>query len=538
MFRQQENGPLTVPTGNSRWPAFGVLATAQFMIILDTSIVGVALPSIQRGLGFSQSGLAWVVNAYVIAFGGLLLLSGRIGDLIGRKRLFVAGVLAFTVASLVCGLAVSQGMLIAARFAQGTGGAMAAAVVLGISMMIFPDPREQAKALGVVGFVTAAGGTVGGIAGGFLTEATSWHWIFFVNVPVGIAAVVLATRLIPPDRGLGLGTGVDAAGAFLATAGLMLLVYTIVKIPVYGWGSAHTLGLTATAAVLLAAFAAREATGRQPLLPPHIFRSRNLSGANACQFLMVGPMFAFSFLSVLYLQRVLGYNPAMVGLAGLPMAALLAAVSLGLSARLVTRLGLRTVLLIGLTLIAAGLALFARVPEHERYIVDILPVMLLIGGGAGLAMPALMGFAMSSATPSDAGLVSGLFATGAQVGGALGLASLAALATARTNALRAGGQATAPALTGGYHLASGVSAAIAGAGIVLAATVLRPQGRQQRKPLGGRLRQGERQQRAYDREARDAGDRNGKRVSVRGGSAGQGGTKDGEKHHSDHCDAD
>jgi EmrB/QacA subfamily drug resistance transporter len=444
------------------------------MIILDTSIVGIALPSIQRGLGFSQPGLAWVVNAYVIAFGGLLLLSGRLGDLIGRKRLFVAGLLVFTAASLLSGAAVSRGMLVAARFVQGVGGAMAAAVVLGITMMIFAEPHERAKALGVVGFVTAAGGTVGGVAGGLLIDATSWHWVFFVNVPVGITAAALAVRLIPADRGPGLGAGVDAAGAVLVTAGLMLFVYTIVEVPGYGWGSPHAIGLRAVAVVLLAAFVVRQATGREPLLPLRVFRSRNLSGANLCQVLMVAPMFAFSFLSVLYLQRVLGYSPAATGLAGLPMAALLAAVSLGLSARLVTWLGLRLTLLIGLALIAAGLALFARVPVHAHYVVDVLPVMLLIGGGAGLAMPALMGFAMSSATPGDAGLVSGLFATGAQAGGALGLAVLAALATARTNVLLAGGQATAPALTGGYHLAFGISAAIAGSGILLAATVLRP----------------------------------------------------------------
>jgi EmrB/QacA subfamily drug resistance transporter len=338
--RQQESGRLTRPaasTGNSRWAAFGILTSAQFMIILDTSIVGVALPSIQRGLGFSQPGLAWVVNAYLIAFGGLLLLSGRLGDLIGRKRIFVAGVLAFTAASLLCGVAASQGMLIAARFAQGIGGAMAAAVVLGISMTIFPEPHGQAKALGVLGFVTAAGGTVGGVAGGLLIDAMSWHWIFFVNVPVGIAAAALAVRLIPADRGLGLGAGADAVGAVLATAGPMLLVYTIVKIPGYGWGSAHTLALCAAAVVFLTAFAVREVMAREPLLPLRIFRSRNLSGANLCQVMTAVPLFGFSFLSVLYLQRVLGYSPAATGLAGLPMAALLAAVSLGLSARLVTR---------------------------------------------------------------------------------------------------------------------------------------------------------------------------------------------------------
>lgn len=474
---QRESGPLTRPAasaGNSRWPAFWVLTVTQFMIILDTSIVGVALPSIQRGLGFSQSSLAWVVNAYVVAFGGLLLLSGRLGDLVGRKRIFVAGLLVFTAASLLCGISASQGMLVAARFAQGIGGAMAAAVVLGISIMLFPQPQEQAKALGIVGFVTAAGGIVGGVAGGLLVDATSWHGIFFVNVPVGIAAAVLAVRLIPADRGLGLAAGVDVVGAVLATVGLMLLVYTIVTVPDEGWASVHTLGLSVVTVVLLAAFLVRQATAREPLLPLRIFRSRNLSGANLCQMLMVAPMFGFSFLSILYLQQVLDYDPAVTGLAGLPMAALLATVSLGLSAWLVTRWGRRGVLLIGLVLIAAGLALFARVPVQGRYVVDVLPVLLLTGGGAGLAMPALMGFAMSSATPSDAGLVSGLFTTGAQLGGALGLAVLTALATARTTALLAGGQTTSAALTGGYHLAFGVSTAIVGSGILLAATVLRP----------------------------------------------------------------
>jgi EmrB/QacA subfamily drug resistance transporter len=457
-----------------RWLALIVVCLAMLMNALDATVVNVALPKIQHDLHFTQAGLAWVIDAYLVAFAGFLLMSGRLGDLIGRKRLFVAGLLVFTAASLLSGAAVSQGMLVAARFAQGIGGAMAAAVVLGISMMIFPEPHERAKALGVVGFVTAAGGTAGGVAGGFLIDAASWHWVFFVNVPVGITAATLAVRLIPADLGPGLGAGVDAAGAVLATAGLMLFVYAIVEVPGYGWGSEHTLGLSAVSVVLLAVFVVRQATGREPLLPLRIFRSRNLSGANVCQVLMVAPMFAFSFLSVLYLQQVLGYSPAAVGLAGLPLAALLAVVSLGLSARMVTRLGLRTVLLAGLALIAAGLALFARVPVHGGYIADVLPAMLLIGGGAGLAMPALMGFAMSSATPGDAGLVSGLFATGAQVGGALGLAVLAALATARTNVLLAGGQATAPALTAGYHFAFGASAGIAGSGILLAASVLRP----------------------------------------------------------------
>lgn len=454
------------------------------MIILDTSIVGVALPSIQRDLGFSQSSLAWVVDAYVIAFGGLLLLCGRLGDLIGRKRVFVAGLLAFTAASLLCGIATSRSMLVAARFAQGVGGAMAAAVVLGIVMMLFPGQRERARALGIVGFVSAAGGTVGGVAGGFVTDATSWHWIFAVNVPVGIVAATLAARLVPADRGLGLGAGVDAAGGVLATAGLMLLVYTIVTVADHGWASARTSGLGAVAVVLLVAFVVREATVREPLLPLPVFRSRNLSAANLAQLLMVAPLFGYSFLSVLYLQRVLGYDPAATGLAGLPMAALLAVVSLGLSARLSIRWGPRVTLVIGLALIAAGLGWFARAPVDGHYVLDVLPAMLSTGGGAGLAMPTLMGIAMSSATPSNAGLVSGLFATGAQAGGALGLAVLTTLATARANVLRIGGQDTAAALTGGYHLAFGVSAVIVAVAVLVAATILRPPSAEVSPPTG------------------------------------------------------
>ncbi|WP_397334504.1 MFS transporter [Nonomuraea sp. 3-1Str] len=461
------------PARASRWRAFAVLSAVQLMIIIDSSIVYVALPPIQNDLGFSAAGLAWVVNAYMIAFGGLLLLSGRLGDLVGRKHIFVAGLVVFTAASLLCGLSVSQEMLVAARFVQGAGGAMASAVVMGIIVTLFQEPREMARAIGAIGFVAAAGGAIGGTAGGVLAQAAGWHWIFFVNAPVGVVAVVLAVRLLAADRGLGLGAGADVAGAFLVTAGLMAGVYTVVKVEEHGWGSAHTLGLGALSIALLAGFAARQARARNPLMPLRVFRSRNLSGANLVQVLMVAGMSGFQFLTVLYMQRVLGYGAAATSLAGLPIALVLAVVSLGLAPRLITRLGPRAVLLTGLTLITAALALFTRSPVGGGYALDVLPSMVLLGAGAGLAMPAVMTLAMSGVHPGDTGLASGLAGTGAQVGGALGLAALAALASGHTDALAAGGNRTVSALNAGYHLAFGVGAGLLVAAVLLGFVVLR-----------------------------------------------------------------
>ncbi|MEV6864599.1 MFS transporter [Streptosporangium subroseum] len=455
------------PTQGSRWRAFAVLSAVQLMIIIDSSIVYVALPAIQNDLGFSPVGLAWVVNAYMIAFGGLLLLSGRLGDLIGRKRMFVIGLVVFTVASLLCGMSVSQEMLVAARFVQGAGGAMASAVVMGIIVTIFREPREMAKAIGAIGFVAAAGGAIGGTAGGVLAQAAGWHWIFFVNVPVGVVAAVLAVRMLVTDRGLGLAAGADVAGAFLVTAGLMVGVYTIVKVEEHGWASTHTLGLGTLSIILLAAFVARQARARSPLMPLRVFRSRDLSGANLVQLLMVAGMSGFQFLTVLYLQRILGYGAAETSLAGLPIALVLAVVSLGLAPRLNTRFGPRAVLLAGLTLMTTALALFIRSPVDGGYVLDVLPSMVLLGAGAGLAMPAVMTLAMSGAHPGDIGLASGLAGTGAQVGGALGLATLAALASGHTDALAAGGQRTVSALNDGYHLAFG-----GGAGLLVAAVIV------------------------------------------------------------------
>ena len=461
-------------TETNRWIALVVLCVGVLMIILDATIVNVALPSIQSDLGFSQSSLAWVVNAYLIAFGGLLLLAGRLGDLLGRRRIFLIGLAVFTTASLACGLADSQGLLVVARFVQGIGGAMTAAVILGMIVTMFPEPAEQARAIGVYSFVAAAGGSIGLLAGGGLTQAINWHWIFFVNVPIGIATAVLALRLIARDEGIGLKEGADVAGAVLITSALMLLVYTIVKASDYGWGSAHTLGFGAASLVLLAAFVAREHTARQPLMPLRIFRSRLVSAANAVQALMVAGMFGMFFLGALYLQRVLGYDAIEVGLAFLPVAVLIGALSLGASARLNMRFGPQATLVPGLALIVAGLLLFARAPVGANYVTEVLPVMVLLGIGAGISFPSLMTLAMSGATGGDSGLASGLVNTSQQVGGALGLAVLATFSTTHTASLRADGHSFASSLTSGFHLAFVIGAGLVVAAIALASTVLRP----------------------------------------------------------------
>ena len=443
------------------------------MIILDGTIVNVALPSIQSDLGFTQSSLAWVVNAYLIAFGGLLLLAGRLGDLIGRKRLVVIGLAVFTGASLVCGLSGSPEMLIAARFVQGVGGALSSAVALGMIVTMFPDAREQARAFGVYSFVASAGASIGLLAGGILTQAISWHWIFFVNGPIGIAAAVLSARLLQTDRGVGLGKGADVAGAILVTAALMLGVYTIVETTQYGWTSLHTLGFGAVSVVLLAGFIARQATASNPLLPLRIFRSRDVSGANLIQFLLIAGMLGFFFLSSLYLRRVVGLDPLHIGLAFLPVAVSIGVLSLGWSARLTMRFGARRLLTPALITIAVGLGLLMRLPVHSTYAIDLLPGMLLLGVGAGLTFPALATLAMSGATESDSGLTSGLLNTTAQVGGALGLAVMATVAASKTESLLAAGQSLPNALTGGFRLVFGISAALIVAGIVLALTWLR-----------------------------------------------------------------
>jgi EmrB/QacA subfamily drug resistance transporter len=457
----------------SRWTALYVLCTGMLMIVLDVTVVNVALPSIQDDLGFSQSSLAWVVNAYLIAFGGLLLLAGRLGDLIGRRRVFLAGLGVFTTASLLCGVAQSQEVLVGARFLQGIGGAMTSAVILGMIVTMFPEPREQAKAIGVYAFVASAGGSVGLLAGGVLTQSINYHWIFFVNIPIGIVTVVLARRVLERDEGIGFDQGADIPGAVLVTASLMLGVYTIVK-PAHdlGWSSGQTLGLGALSLALLAAFLVRESTARTPLIPLRIFRSRNVTGANLIQALSVSGMFGMFFLGSLYLQRVQGYSALQIGLAFLPVTVTMGTLSVRYSERLVMRFGARTVMYPGLLLILAGLALFTRAPVDGSYVEHVLPVMILLGTGAGLCFPALMTLAMSGATQEDAGLASGLVNTTAQVGAALGLAVLATLSASRSDDLVAGGQSQAQALTNGYHLAFWIGAALIGAAIAVVAFVL------------------------------------------------------------------
>ena len=470
-------------TDRNRWIALYVLCVGMLMIVLDATVVNVALPAIQDDLGFSQSGLAWVVNAYLIAFGGLLLLSGRIGDLVSRKGVFLVGLGVFTAASLLCGVAQSQGLLVGARFVQGVGGAMTSAVILSMIVTMFPEPREQAKAIGVFAFVASAGGAVGLLVGGVLTQAINWHWIFFVNVPIGIAAAALAGRLIHPDEGIGFGDGADVPGAVLITGSLMLGVYTIV-VPAaeYGWGAGRTLALGALSLALLAAFVAREATARSPLVPLSIFRSRNVTGANLIQVLSIAGMFGMFFLGALYLQRVLHYDALQTGLAFLPVTILVGILSMRYTDRLVMRFGARTMVLGGLTLFMAGLALFTKAPVDGNYVLHVLPVMALLGTGAGLCFPALMTLAMSGATTGDAGLASGLINTTAQVGGALGLAVLATLSASRSNELIGAGESTAAALTSGYHLAFGIGAALVAVAIVVAKAVLEPERRAKKEP--------------------------------------------------------
>jgi EmrB/QacA subfamily drug resistance transporter len=460
----------------SRWIALYVLCAGMLMIVLDVTVVNVALPTIQTDLGFSTSNLAWVVNAYLIAFGGLLLLAGRFGDLVGRRTILLAGLGVFTAASLVCGLAESQGVLVGARFVQGIGGAMTSAVILGMIVTMFPEPREQAKAVGVYAFVASAGGSVGLLAGGILTQSINWHWIFFVNIPIGIATAVLVRRLLDRDPGIGFGQGADVPGAVLITSSLMLGVYTIVKPAAdLGWGAGRTLGLGAGALALGALFIAREATARNPLIPLRIFRSRNVTGANLVQVLTVAGMFGMFFLGSLYLQRILGYDALQIGLAFLPVTIVMGTLSVRYSEPLIMRFGARTLLFPGLTLVTAGLVLFTQAPADGSYALHVLPVMILLGTGIGVCFPALMTIAMSGATKSDAGLASGLVNTSAQVGGALGLAVLATLSASRSDHLIEQGKSTAVALTSGYHLAFWIAAALVVAAIAVALLVVQPE---------------------------------------------------------------
>jgi EmrB/QacA subfamily drug resistance transporter len=468
------NLPVREMSARSRWIALYVLCGGLLMIVLDMTVVNVALPSIQEDLGFSTSNLAWVVNAYLIPFGGLLLLAGRLGDLVGRRSVFLFGLTVFTGASLLCGLAQNQWILVGGRFLEGIGGALTSAVILGIIVTMFTESHERAKAIGVYSSVAAAGSAIGLLAGGILTQSINWHWIFFINLPIGVATGVLATRLIVRDTGTGFAKGVDTLGAALITSALMLAVYAIVGPGAeYGWGAGRTLILGGISLALLAAFVIREATARIPLIQLGIFRSRNISGANVIQALATSGMFGIFFLGSLYMQHVLGYSPLEIGFAFLPVAVISAVLSLRYSGRLIMRFGARATLLPNLVLIAAALILFSRAPVDGSYEIHILPVMILLGTGAGLCFPALMTLAMSDATQDDAGLVSGLINTTSQVGAALGLAVLASVSTSRSKSLLLDGKSAAAALTGGYHLAFWIGAGLVVVAIAVALTTLR-----------------------------------------------------------------
>ena len=447
-------------TNRTRWLALIVLCLGDLMIVLDTTIVNVALPSIRADLDFTQTSLAWVVNAYLLTFGGFLLLGGRLGDLFGARRLFLIGITLFTVASVVCGLSTTQGMLIGARAVQGVGGAVVSAVAFALILNLFTEPGERAKAMGVFGFVISGGGTIGVLLGGVLTDALSWHWIFLVNVPIGVLVFLLSLRLLPATPGFATGR-VDVAGAVTVTASLIIAVYAIVKGNEVGWVTARTLGLLASAVVIFCVFILLESRLSSPLVPLRLFKQRNVATANVVGTLWSAAMFAWFFLSALYLQLVLGYSPLEVGLAFVPANLIMGAFSVGLSAKLVMRFGVKPPLAVGLLLAAAGLLLFAHAPVGGSFVVDVLPPMILLGIGAGMAFNPLLLAAMSDVEQQESGLASGVVNTAFMMGGALGLAVLASIAASHTDSLRASGSGPLEALVGGYHIAFVVGALFA-----------------------------------------------------------------------------
>jgi EmrB/QacA subfamily drug resistance transporter len=457
-----------------RWIALAVLCLGQLMMVLDATIVNVALPSIQRDLHFSQGNLTWVIDAYLITFGGFLLLAGRMGDLIGRKKVFLSGLVLFTAASIFCGASTSQNMLIAGRFVQGIGGAVASAVILAIIVTEFPEKAEQAKAMGMYAFVSAGGGSIGLLAGGALTQSLSWHWIFFVNVPIGVITFVLGSALIVENRGIGLAGGVDVAGSVLITLATMLGAFAIVKSTEYGLLSARTLGVGGAALVLLGGFFWWESRISNPIMPLRILRLRMLMGSSLVRGLLVTGMFSAFFLGALYLERVLGYNAIDTGLAFMPLTIAIAAFSMGISAKAVGRFGALNTLAAGLASIAVGLVLLATAGVHASYFPGLFFAFLLIGIGAGASFLPLLTMGMADAPPKDAGLASGIINVSVQLFGAIGLAALGAIATDHTKTLTAAGNALPSALTGGYHLAYLVAASCVGLGILAAFLILRP----------------------------------------------------------------
>jgi EmrB/QacA subfamily drug resistance transporter len=468
--------PVSAPSVKSRrrWVALIILCTGQLMIVLDATVVNVALPTIQRELHFSQASLAWVVNAYLLTFGGLLLLFGRLGDLLGRTRVFLTGLAAFVVSSMLCGLAPTAGVLVAARFVQGASAAMVAAMVLGIISPMFPEPHERTRALSVFAFVAIGGGSLGLVLGGVITDVLGWHWIFFINVPVGAVALILGRRLIEQQPGIGIRQGADVAGAILVTAAPMLTVYALVNAADSGWGSPLTVGPLVAALAVVGLFVVVEDRVRTPLVPLSVFRHHNLVSATIVRSLFPMGGFGFNFIGALYLQHVLHYSPLLTGLAFLPGTVLTGFFSLAITPWLMTRFGAKALVVSGLILITAGLLAFIPVPVDGQLATNILPTMILTGAGFGLLFMPSVSIAMSDVTPSESGLASGLVNVAVQLGAAIGVAALATVSTARTRRLLAEHASVPAALTGGFRVAMVVAAGCTASSLIAAIVLLRP----------------------------------------------------------------
>ena len=472
----RQPAPLPAPADlgdRRRWIALVVVCLAMFMNALDGSIVNVALPDIQKSLHFSQSGLTWVVDAYLISFGSFLLMAGRLGDLIGRKKVFLAGVTLFTLASIACGSAQSQGMLVGARFVQGIGGALSSSVIVAIIVTEFPSPVERAKAMSAYVFVAVGGGSIGLLAGGVLTQALSWHWIFFVNVPVGIATLIAGSILLVDNIGLGIKQGVDWVGSVLVTVSVMVAIYAMVTSSSDGWGSAHTLGFVGIAVALLAIFGFLEARLKNPIMPLRILKLRTLTGSGVVRGFLVIGMFSTFFIGALYFEHVQGYSPIKTGLAFLPQAVAMATMSAGITARLVTRFGNKPVMYPAMALAAGGLVLFATAGPHAAYFPRIFFAFLMTGVGAGASFMPLLQIGMSEIPNEDAGLGSGIVNVSQQLAGAIGLAALGTIAEDRSRSLLAAGHDLVNALADGYRLALLIAAACVLLGLVLSPILLR-----------------------------------------------------------------
>jgi EmrB/QacA subfamily drug resistance transporter len=456
-----------------RWIALVVVCLAMFMNALDGSIVNVALPDIQKSLHFTQSGLTWVVDAYLISFGSFLLMAGRLGDLIGRKKVFLAGVAVFTLASIACGSATSQGMLVSARFVQGIGGALSSSVIVAIIVTEFPSALERAKAMSAYVFVAVGGGSIGLLAGGVLTQALSWHWIFFVNVPVGIATFMAGVILLVDNVGLGIKQGVDWVGSVLVTASVMVSIYAIITASTYGWGSAHTLGFLGLAVALMAVFGVLESRVANPIVPMRILKLRTLTGSAVVRGLLIIGMFSTFFIGALYFEHVQGYSPVKTGLAFLPQAVAMATMSAGITARLVNRFGNKPVMYPAMALAAGGLFLFATAGPHAAYFPQIFFAFLMMGIGAGASFVPLLQIGMSEIPNADAGLGSGIVNVSQQMAGAIGLAALGTIAENQSRSLLAAGHDMINALADGYRLALLIAAACVLLAILLAPILLR-----------------------------------------------------------------